>query len=385
MCDDIDDFPTFAEQLTGMEKNKENLLGVLQTLFHWRKPILMVCTATMLGSAVICLFLPNYYKATTVFLAASPDQAQPELLFGRGAFAPQYYGSANDIDRLLTIAESEELISYLIDTFHLYGHYRIDSTRQKAPYKVREKFFDLFEVNKTKRDAIELSVEDRDRELAAQIANAARDRIDQIAQELIKDNQRKVMQSFELNISGKRRQLAAISDSLQQLRRDYGIFNSEAQSESLTDQYAQAEARLIRNRGRLEALRTTGGVPRDSINALQALVRGQEEEVKTLAEKVELLNQGMAPVNIFYKQYLEANQSLGTDLEHYKLLTTAYESVIPATILVERAYVPVVKSRPRRSIIVLAATLIAFLFAVTGVLLINSYRSIDWREVFHAQ
>ena len=59
--------------------------------------------------------MPVYYRASTTFLAASPDQANPELLFGQGNLRTQYYGNANDIDRLITLAHSNELVEFLVE------------------------------------------------------------------------------------------------------------------------------------------------------------------------------------------------------------------------------------------------------------------------------
>ncbi len=366
-------------------RNNDNLLDVLKTLFRWKRQILAVCLIALVGSVVIALLLPVYYEATTIFLAASPDQAKPELLYGKVSFEPEYYGNENDIDRLLTLAESGDLVDFLIDSFQLYDHYDIDSTGPRAAYWVRETFFGHYEINKTKRDAIELSIEDTDRVLAADMANAAREKIDRLAQQLIKESQRQSLRSYEINIRNKEQQLAVLSDSLVRLRRTYGIYNTEAQSESLTDQMAKTEARLTRNRARLQALRGSDGVRRDTIANLAAMVAGQVEEVAGLQEKMKQLNEGMAIINTLERQYAEANQSLGEDKERYKLLASTYQSEIPGTILVEKATVPIIKSRPRRSMIVLASLAVAFLFSVIGVLLLDTYRDINWREIIHAE
>ncbi|MFN7118926.1 MAG: Wzz/FepE/Etk N-terminal domain-containing protein, partial [Saprospiraceae bacterium] len=207
-------------------EQRDHLLGVVQTLWNWRKSILLVCVAAVLGTAIISLFLPNYYRATTVFLATSPDQAKPDALFS----AREYYGNANDVDRLLTIAESNELVEFLVDTFNLYEHYDINKQNPRAAYNVRQKFFSLYEVKKNKRDAIELSVEDRDRELAARIANAAREKIDEIAQKLVKEGQAKAIQTFENQIQVKQALLKNLSDTLIVLSNTYGIYNNIAQT-----------------------------------------------------------------------------------------------------------------------------------------------------------
>ncbi|NUN98981.1 MAG: hypothetical protein HUU01_00035 [Saprospiraceae bacterium] len=365
-----------------MEK-KDNLLGVLQTLFKWRKPIFYTCLAAGVGTAIISLLLPTYYKATTIFLAASPDQAKPELMFGEGELEAEFYGNENDIDRIFTIAESSELADYLIDTFDLYTHYDIDPNGAKAPYKVREAFFDLYEVTKTKRDAIELTIEDTDKVLAAKIANAARDRIDAIVQKLMKEAHSKTINAYKSSIIQKQQQLLVISDSLNHLRSAYGVYNADAQIESIMAQLYGTQAMLVRDKGKLEVLEKAPGIRRDTITFMRAKVTGMEAEVKSLEEKVKNINDGMPKISIWEKQYWDANTALGNNRVRLKQFEAAFESDIPSIILVEKAHEPLIKSRPKRSLIVIAAVVIAFFFSIAGVLLIDAYQGTNWRQVFH--
>ena len=93
----------------------------------------------------------------------------------------------------------------------------------------------------------------------------------------------------------------------------------------------------------------------------------------------------MAKVDVLNRQHVEASIQLSEDKERYKQIQAAYNSDVSAIILVEKAQVPVVKSRPVRSLIVIGAVLIAFLFAVIGVLLLDNYKDVDWKKIVHAK
>lgn len=363
-------------------EQKDNLLEVIKTLLKWRKPLIFVGGITAIASVIISLALPNYYAATTVFLAVSPDQSMPELVFSSTPMRAQYYGNENDIDRLLTIAESNELIDFLVDTFQLFAHYDIEPEHPKARYMARLAFRDLYEVQKTKRDAIELSVEDKDRELAMRIANTARDKIDQFARQLIKSNLEKTIKTYQASINTQQRQVDWLSDTLTWLRREFGIFNTVAQTEFLTSQLLEAETKLARDRGRLNALQQQGGgIPADTIAYIKANVSGLEESIDTLRVRIDRLNAGLPVVSTFEKQYFESSAVLTEDIGRYKKWRDTYESDIPAIILVEPATLPVIKSRPRRSIIVLASLAIVMLFSVVAVMLIETYRDVKWGKL----
>ncbi len=362
--------------------DNHSLLGILRILYQWRKPIILTCLIAGFGTAGISLLLPNYFKSTTVFFAASPDQFKPELLFSRSAeMRAEYYGNENDIDRMLTLADSNELADYLIDSFNLHEHYRINPDLPKAPYRIRKKFRSYYEVVKTKRDALSLSFESRDRELAAEVANAAREKLNQLAQELIKQKQVKALQAYQMTIKDREAQLTLLGDSLGMVRAQYGIYNVPAQTEYLTSELSSAQTQLVKSRSKLNVLKGFSGIPRDTIQFLSAQVAGEASAVDSLQAQLNRFRKGLTKLLVLEKAYLEANQTLGEDRERTKRLEATYSADIPAIIPVENAEIPIVKSRPRRSIIVLAAGAIAFFFCVIGVLLLNSFSQIDWKEL----
>ena len=363
-----------------MEQN--NLLGVLKTLFKWKKQIFITCLIAGIGGVIISLVLPAYYESTTVFLVASPDQAKPELLFGETGNELEYYGEDEDIDRILTIAESRELSDYLVQKFNLYQHYDIDSTKVKAPYYVRLALSKHYDVKRTSKDAIELTIEDKDRELAAEMTQSARVKIDEIAQRLIKDSQAKSIATYQGDIQSKEALLQILGDTLAVLRGRYNIYNADAQTESLSDQYFTAESNLASSASRLEALKKIPGIPRDTISFLSAQIKGTENQVAMLKEKVNLLNEGLGQVINFDRQYMEATKSLGLDKERLKQYQAAYNALIPALILVEEAQAPVIKSRPQRKFLIIGVVMVAFFFSIVGVLLLEFYKDVNWKEIY---
>ena len=256
---------------------KDSLLGIIQTLFRWKKPILIITAIAAIGSCVVVLLLPVYYQGTTIFYAASPDLAMPEAIFGSTTEGMEYYGEDEDIDRIMTIAESSELAEYLITAYSLMTHYEIDTGSVKAPFKVREKFDNLYEVKKNKYDAIELSIEDKDREKCAAMANSARIKINEIAQRLIKTSQGEILKTYEANIKDKEEQLQSLNDSLLNVRGKYGVYNTETQSELLATLLAKAEAKLANAKARLNSYKKAGNAPRDTILILNATVEAATE------------------------------------------------------------------------------------------------------------
>lgn len=225
-------------------ERRDSLIEVIRALYRWRKTIRNVCLTALVVSIAVSLSLDDYYEAKTVFYPTSPRLANPELVFGYTGQVTDYFGSDHDLDRLAEIARSREVENFMIQRFRLYEHYGIDSTARNGEHKVRKRLRKHYQVQKNKNDALELTVEDRDPQLAAEMANAAREKINEIAQRLTKESQRKLLAAFENNMKRKQAELERISDTLRRVQEYYGIYDVGAQGAQIASQLSAAEWRL---------------------------------------------------------------------------------------------------------------------------------------------
>lgn len=383
-------FAQTDQNLTHCMQQRDNLLGVFSAIYRWRKTIRNICALTFVGSVALTLTLHNYYKATTIFYPSSPQVANPELIFGTTGQATEYFGSDRDLDRMAEIANSNEVVDFMLHRFNLYVHYDIDSTDREGPHDVREEFRELYSAQKNKNDAIELSIEDTDPKVAAQMANAARDKINEIGQRLIKENQGRLLAAFEDNIHRKTAELAMLGDSLKRLQAKYNIFNVGAQGEQLSTLLAQAESEIVRSQAKLEVLQGNPLIPLDTIEYIKANLRASERQRQSLTAanpkgdnlSIKSFNEGLPLVSVISDLHYQARKQLSYDKERYNQIKAAFNTDIPSLQVVEKAEPPLIKSRPRRSILVIVSVLAAFLFSVIGVLVADSYREVNWRDIF---
>ncbi len=367
-------------------EQKDNLLGVLQTIFKWKKYIIYTCLAVGIGTVITTLLVPVYYKSTTVFYAASPDLADPVLLYGRSPVGMDYYGVKEDIDRIMSIAKSNELADYLISTFNLYEHYEIDTSHRLADYHIRLHLASLYDVERTKEDAIELSIEDEDRELAAQMVNAARRKINEIGQRLIRESLELMVVTYEKTIEEGEAKLDMLSNQLRVLRDSFGVYNVETQSDIIAGQVARAENNLLATSIKLEVLQSMNrpGL-RDSIILLQASKKAQEATVKALEDKLELFNKGLDRAGVLTEVQLEASEQMGKDRERYRQTLSVYNSEFPAIHVLEEGAIPNIKSRPKRMLICAVAVILAFILSVVGILILDTYRDVNWGAMYRGE
>ncbi|MFN0037717.1 MAG: hypothetical protein ACKVUS_21865 [Saprospiraceae bacterium] len=369
--------------------NRDNLLGVMGTIYRWRKALRNACLIALVGSIGIALWLDNYYKSTTVFYPSNQDLSKPEQIFGTMTKVTEYFGTDKDVDRLLEIAASNELVDYMVGRFALFKHYDLDSTGQEARHWVRLQFRDLYVVQKNRNDAIELSIEDTDANLAAEMANAARKKIDEIAQRLTKNSQAQLIASFDANIKRKTSELLRLGDSLRNVQAEYNIYSGGDQGEQLSEQLTRAEEDIARNRARLEVLDGNPIIPLDTIQYIKANLRGAERQRQMLRGhspkggnlSITDYNEGIGKVAIANDLHNQARKQLSLDLERYNQILAAYNTDMPAMQIVEIAEPSVMKERPRRSMIVVGAVLAAFLFTLFAAFLADAYRDVNWKEL----
>ena len=356
-----------------------HLLGVLRTLWRWRRPILITTAVGALLSVVVSLLLPVYYSGFTSFVALSPEQISIESTFGNNGQRIQFYGTGDDIDRLLSIAESNEVIDYLIDSFHLYSVYDIDSTSQKGPVRVAEELLSHYSVERSPRDVVELTIEDKDPVRAAAMARASRRRIDELNLALIRSTHRRNATGLRQEIEAGQSRLDQINDRLMTIRRESGIFNTETQSEVLASASTSLDQQIARTEARLGEYRTIGR--RDSISKLTVDLAGLRSNREAIDQQLDRLNASIGRIENLEEERLQSNN----DLLQSRLRLKQYESILGgerSTLeVIEEAQVPLVKSSPIRWLIVVASTVFSFLVAVGGVLLIDAGRRYDWQQI----
>jgi uncharacterized protein involved in exopolysaccharide biosynthesis len=355
---------------------EESLLDIVSIVYRNRKKIIYTALIAGVLSAIVSLMMPNYYKSTTLFYPASTDMADP-LPVGTLSDDRYYYGTDMDLDRLLSIANSSEMYEYLINKFNLYEHYDINPDSKTGPSKVRKKIAKLYNVQKSKFDAIELSVEDQDREMASNMANEARNKIDELAQGLIKNTQNNLLQSVKSNVVVKELGLTVLTDSLTALRNRYSIYNPYSQGETFGELVTLTESKQINTAAKLEAFQS-----RDSIRKYKVVLAGIQKELIALKEKALKFNKGYGLVLRLEDERNKYNEQLSFDKERLKQLNATYNAPFAAIHLIQKAEVPLLKSRPKRSILVIGITAMAGILSMLWVLLLNQFKVKDWKRAF---
>jgi tyrosine-protein kinase Etk/Wzc len=368
-----------------MSQHKDdNLLEVIRLLFRWRKHLIITVAIAAIGSIIISLLLPVYYEATTTLLPVNPLLKSPNHVYGTSTENPEPFGTEEDLDRMLAIAESKELTDYLIKEFDLYNHYKIDTTDIKAPYKIKKHLFNLYNAQKNEFGEIEISVEDKDKDLARDMANAIRSKIDLIDQQLMKGNQQSTVSMYENELNGKDEYLRLMKDSLSALRQQYGIYDIEAQGEFVSQTIPKIQSELSGVRASLKYYRSVG--MKDSIRSVEGRERDLAGKLAAFSGSGEgfnlsTFNEGREKI-LFLEQFLETySEEMAEQREIYRRYKSVAEANIPSVYTVEVAHTPIVKSYPVRWLIVAGSVFVAFVLAVMAILILDRYHDVKWTEI----
>lgn len=359
----------------------ESLLDVLAVLYKWRKSIIIATLIAMIGAAAISLTLPNYYQAHTYFYAASPDLAQPNPVGNSSASKQKIFGNNADLDRLFSIARSNEVLEFLIEKFDLLAHYEIDPQNPKARHKLQLKLDKLYKTQKTKYDAIDLAIEDKDPIFAAQMANAARDKTAEMAEQLVKKSQKKLIDNYDKSLIDKQLEYQRLSDSLSRLRKQYDIFSTDTQGEALGSSLVEVRGDHLKNEAMYDFLKTAN-VPADSVSKAKSKVLASSKQLRELEKNVENFSVGYPMVKSLERTIKDFSVIMNYDREKLVQLQSVYGTNISSVHVIEAAVPPVIKSRPKRSILVLGIGFLSFVLMSLFLLIKQQMESKGWREHF---
>ena len=132
--------------------------------------------------------------------------------------------------------------------------------------------------------------------------------------------------------------------------------------------------------------------PRDSIINVTAriqagvrkleLMRGGNKDIETSAN-IYAFNRGRDEIIYWETKISNLNEELSYIITQFAKFKTHAYSNISGIIVLEPVQIPRVKSYPIRSFIVVVATLACIVLGVIGVLIIDSYKKVNWKEVLY--
>jgi len=314
-----------------MKKYNDNssLVGIL--LKWWIHIVVIAIVALLLGVLFSSpIFITPKYKS---FAVVYPHNINP-------------YSDESQTEQMLQLLQSKDIKDSVIKKFDLATHYEVDSSFKYFYSTVYYEYSQSVTISKTPYESVEITVLDKDPQLANDMVNAVLDFYNKKVRSLHNAHYIEVIRMYDNIIAKKQAHIDSLKTRLQLLSTEYGLIEYDAQAEEITRGY----------------LRTVTGASSSSINQTEVmrLKKNIEEHGGELIEIVEAIRNEAINFSLLKVDYANAVRFYTDELTYVNLVTPPYPSDK--------------KSYPVRWLIVVFTMIATLFFAIIIILIIERYR-----------
>jgi capsular polysaccharide biosynthesis protein len=189
------------------------MLGAIRVLLKWKKQILIVTvTATVIAAAYSVIFMDDYFKSYATLYPINLAYNDRAAIFNLEQI--DYYGTKEDVNRVLTITQSGPIEAYIIEKYNLADHYKISKEKKYWRTKVQKEFESNYKSIKTEQGAIELSILDTDPKLGVEIINEIINKTDSIYRNSLMASKRQQLATFTRQLADRQKKIEEYGDTL---------------------------------------------------------------------------------------------------------------------------------------------------------------------------
>lgn len=209
-----------------MSTPRFDIVDVTHTLRNNRKTILVVSILAAALGAAFYLLSQRQYKAIGGFIMTNPLYTDRNNLFQEsGIQFVDYFAGDDDVDRLMSLVESDTIKYLVADKINLWDHYKLDRSKPKDVKKLLDIFKDEYKVIRSEYNACEVSYIDTEPATAATVVNTTMQTIESLFRGYYVNQRAKMMLSLQGKISEMDSSIASMTDTLAKLRDQYRIYD----------------------------------------------------------------------------------------------------------------------------------------------------------------
>jgi hypothetical protein len=179
---------------------------------RWKQMLLFVVLSVLIAGTIVMLKGRLYLSVATA-LPSSSFNADKSRIFNENIQSLYSdFGAPDDLDKIIGTAQLDTIYSSIGDQFNLAAHYKLPANDINTKQKAIRELKGLSKVIKSDYGELQVKVWDRDKEMAASMANAIMENLRQFHGVLQSENNNNVLKS--LKISAERVKLAIDSINL---------------------------------------------------------------------------------------------------------------------------------------------------------------------------
>lgn len=357
---------------------ERTLWDALGTLYRWRKFIAGVTTFGAVASIIIALLLPKWYAAEARVL-------QPEggglSIMGMvdsvtGGLGSILGGASGEYTRYLAILTSRSMMEDVVDEFHLVEVYDLDDEEHSLAHAVEALRANVeFEVS-LDFNYLAIRALDKDPERAAAMANYMVNALNTEHAALTSQNARRSREYVQQRLEEAESDLDSVRSEIQVFQETHGVIELESQASAFMQSVADLKAEAAQLEVRYLTLAQQYGPNNPRVEAAREARNAARAQVnRVLGGQDELLPVAMRDLPSLNRRYVELRQDELIQAQTIETIYPIYEQAIfqeqteaVAVQVVDDAIPPVQAARPSRRLVVIAATLSAFLLGCIFVL-----------------
>ncbi|MBT3448629.1 MAG: lipopolysaccharide biosynthesis protein [Bacteroidetes Order II. Incertae sedis bacterium] len=370
------------QNTTNVDDTWWHMLGVL---FRWRRFIIIVTGVLAVVSVVISLMLPVWYKASSrLLLPNSGGSGIASALLGDLSSAAESLlgGGGGDYVRYMAILHSRAVKEQIVERFDLINVYDL-AEEEFASEEALSALADNIEfVIDDEYDFMSIEVFDQDAQRAADISNYFIELLDEENNRLTRQTAGNFRAYVESRYDLAEEERGAMLDSLASFQRKYGVIDLEAQTEAYFSQLAELRASTLQYEIQLNGMRAQFGEGNQQVKNMQSMVEAANQSFQDALDGREMVmpvSQEEAPEMV--RQFLNLTMERTIQERILELVAPMLEQArfeeerqSETLQVVDAAVAPFEKAKPKRMIIVIGATLSAFILALVFVLLLDWWK-----------
>ncbi|MBM3317928.1 MAG: hypothetical protein FJY75_08740 [Candidatus Eisenbacteria bacterium] len=387
--------PVANERPAGARPAPADRIDLFLRLLRWRRAILLNTLAVAAAAVIVSLLLPKWYRSTASLLPPEEETlALGGLSRGMSSALAAARGAGISIAGRMSLpmwATPSDLVAGILRSRRLQDqviaeHDLVAVMRCKNLDRAREAFAERFKVRVGGEGIVRVGYLDREPERAAAVLGSALRALDEIQREARRSSAAGVRAFVAERLAGTSADLRAAEERLRAFEETHGLLVPEEQARALVAAVARVEGERLAALVERDALAAQVGAGHPEVVRLDAQVRALEAARAGLegrsagtagvsagpsggSARGAIIDLGRLPE--LSMEFLRLYREVEIQQALYALLVEMHEQHriqevrdTPTIQLLDPPVVPLEKARPRRALIVVLATLIAFLAGV---------------------
>ena len=355
-----------------MDDDEINLMDLLLVIAKHNRFIIKLTLSVAVLAVIYALLQPNIYTAKTVILPPQQGASTASMLLGQlGGLAGLAGGAAgikspNDLH--IGMLKSRTIADVLIKRFDLQTLW--EAKTREATRKALE---GSTVIASGKDGFITIEYSDKDPQFAATIANAYVEELDRLNSTLAVTEASRKRLFFERQLKGSRANLDAAENALKQTQERTGMIQLEKQGGAIIEAVANVRAQIAAKEVELAGMGAFATPQNPDYRQIQQVIVGLRAQLAKLEA-----NSAGSDIKVPTGKLPETGLEFLRKTREFKYQETLFELLSKqfeiakideakdASLIqvVDKALVPEQKSKPKRSLIVILATMMAFFIGV---------------------